>query len=96
MNAPYTAYIEVEYDRTNEGDYERRMYSVDCDTTDLPFVSSLAGGVFREKGFEFIERVVIITSDELACFAPIEHFSSVREMLIFFRGVIFSRVIGKK
>jgi hypothetical protein len=87
MNVLYTVYIEVEYDRTNEGDYAQRFYSLDCGPGDLAFVSQLAHALPGNE--DKILQVAIHHSSTLARKPTTEHFESVEKLLIYFGSLHF-------
>lgn len=88
MNAPFTVYIEVEYDPTNEGNYRTKIYSVDCGVADLAFIAQLSNATLLGNEDEILQ-VVIHHASSLARTAADEHFRSLEELIIHFRSVHF-------
>lgn len=90
MDALYTAYIEVEYDRTHEGDYAKKTYSVDCRAGDLSFLSQLPNSGLLGNG-DSILQVAIHHSSTIARTPPDEHFESVEKLIAHFGSVHFKK-----
>lgn len=91
MNALYTVYLEIEYDRTNEGDYVRRVYSVDCGAEDLAFIQQLPNAALLGNG-DTVLQASIHHGSSLARTPAEEHFFSLEELLIKFGSVHFKKI----
>ena len=93
MNAPYTVYLEIEYDKTHEGDYARKIYSVDCRADELSFITQLPNAALLGNGDSVLQASVHHASS-LARTPAEEHFDSLEKLLIYFGTVHFKK--GKK
>jgi len=88
MYALFTAHVLVEYDRTNEGDYEKRKYSVDCEKEDLAFLALLPTlGVTGNE--EEILEVGIYPPGLPDLVASCGHFDSVAKLISHFNSIKF-------
>lgn len=90
MNALYTAYFEVRFDRTGEGDYATKVYSLDCRSEDLAFISQLpnASSFGNEDS---LLQVAIHHSSSVARTPASEHFDSLEKLLVHFGSIHFKK-----
>lgn len=87
--APFTAYIEVEWDSTNEGNYKKLWLSLDVQTEELGFVALLPQSKGTIYDYEILRVSIWPSSRIVSSLSPSEHFSSVREFLEKVGGVNF-------
>lgn len=80
----------MEYDRTNEGNYANRVYTLDCTAEELPFVSQLPNATSFGNQDEVVQ-VVIHPTGSLAQVGAEEHFDSLDKLIAHFGSIHFKK-----